>query len=138
MAMRPGYGWRFPMSKVCSRGRATAVFIRNDARFFNQDTRWIALPDAAGDGRGALNAVIRRPIAARLPCDLRCAIRAAALCSVIRKRCAQVLAIATAPGLPTIDRNSRRVDASVRNVPSMREVTMVTPALCTPRVDMHW
>jgi hypothetical protein len=50
---------------------------------------------------------------------------------------AQVFATATAPGFPTIDRNSRRVDGSVRNVPSMRDVTIVTPALCTPRVDMH-
>ncbi|CAH2774586.1 MAG: Permease of the drug/metabolite transporter (DMT) superfamily [uncultured Paraburkholderia sp.] len=49
-----------------------------------------------------------------------------------------VLPIAECPGLPTIDRNSRRVDGSVRNVPSMRDVTMLTPALCTPRVDMHW
>lgn len=51
--------------------------------------------------------------------------------------CSYVLGTATAPGLPTIARNSRRVDGSVRNVPSMRDVTIVTPALCTPRVDMH-
>ncbi|MGF6733251.1 hypothetical protein OKW50_005396 [Paraburkholderia youngii] len=49
----------------------------------------------------------------------------------------QAFGMATTPGFPTIARNSRRVDGSVRNVPSMREVTIVTPALCTPRVDMH-
>lgn len=38
---------------------------------------------------------------------------------------------------PIIARNSRRVASCVRNSPSMRDVTMVTPGLCTPRVVMH-
>src|SRR5690606_22338437 len=42
------------------------------------------------------------------------------------------------PAWPTIERNSRRVEASSRNAPSIRLVTMETPGLCTPRVLMHW
>ena len=38
---------------------------------------------------------------------------------------------------PIIARNSRRVDGSSRNAPSMCDVTMATPGLCTPRVVMH-
>ena len=34
-------------------------------------------------------------------------------------------------------RNSERVRPSSRNAPSMLEVTMLTPRLCTPRVVMH-
>src|SRR5579863_5947768 len=40
-------------------------------------------------------------------------------------------------GLPMMLRNSRRVTSLVRKSPSMVEVTMVTPVLCTPRVVMH-
>ena len=40
-------------------------------------------------------------------------------------------------GLPMMARNSRRVLESSRNAPSIMEVTMVTPVLCTPRVVMH-
>jgi hypothetical protein len=54
-----------------------------------------------------------------------------------RREPAYVLAMLTTSGLLTIERNSRRVDGSLRNAPSMREVTIVAPALCTPRVDMH-
>ena len=35
---------------------------------------------------------------------------------------------------PTMDKNSRRVEGSSRNVPSIRDVTIDAPALCTPRV----
>ena len=43
-----------------------------------------------------------------------------------------------APRLPwIIAMNSRRVEASSRKAPSMREVTIDTPVLCTPRVVMH-
>ena len=40
-------------------------------------------------------------------------------------------------GLPMMLRNSRRVSELSRKAPSMVEVTMVTPVLCTPRVVMH-
>src|SRR5882724_1185954 len=40
--------------------------------------------------------------------------------------------------LPTMERNSRRVDGSLRKLPSMWLVTMLMPGLCTPRVVMHW
>ena len=40
-------------------------------------------------------------------------------------------------GVPIIDNTSRRVVGSVRNKPSMRLVTMLTPGLWTPRVVMH-
>lgn len=36
-----------------------------------------------------------------------------------------------------MERNSRRVASLLRNSPSMREVTMVTPGLWMPRVVMH-
>ncbi len=41
------------------------------------------------------------------------------------------------PEFPIIARNSRRVEGSVRNAPSIRLVTMLTPGLWTPRVVMH-
>src|SRR5262249_13290763 len=41
-------------------------------------------------------------------------------------------------GLPMMGRNSRRVSGFLRNSPSIVDVTMVTPGLCTPRVVMHW
>ena len=40
-------------------------------------------------------------------------------------------------GLPMNCRNSLRVDGLLRNSPNMVEVTMVTPGLWTPRVDMQ-
>src|SRR5690242_2139151 len=39
-------------------------------------------------------------------------------------------------GLPMMFRNSRLVSELSRKAPSMVEVTMVTPVLCTPRVVM--
>jgi hypothetical protein len=35
-------------------------------------------------------------------------------------------------------KNSARVLASARKVPSILLVTIETPRLCTPRVVMHW
>ena len=40
-------------------------------------------------------------------------------------------------GLPIIDKNSRRVEASSRKAPSMRLVTKVDPGLWMPRVVMQ-
>src|SRR6185437_7267890 len=40
-------------------------------------------------------------------------------------------------GLPITARNSRRVISLERKSPSMVDVTMETPVLCTPRVVMH-
>src|SRR4029453_4391319 len=48
--------------------------------------------------------------------------------------CAQRLGSCAVVGLPTMERNSRRVEGSVRKLPSMRLVTMLMPGLCTPRV----
>jgi len=45
--------------------------------------------------------------------------------------------LAKLAGLPMMFRNSRRVSLFSRKAPSMVEVTMVTPVLCTPRVVMH-
>ncbi len=42
-----------------------------------------------------------------------------------------------AEGRPIMLRNSRRVSPPSRKAPIMRLVTIVTPALCTPRVVMH-
>src|SRR5690606_6922649 len=45
--------------------------------------------------------------------------------------------VVQARGSPMKRRNSERVRASSRKPPSIFEVTMLTPRLCTPRVVMH-
>src|SRR5690606_26872524 len=72
---------------------------------------------------GCGRARVQRPAAG-------CIVTAAAAGAAVHQR-------RPAPPVSMKRRNSARVRASSRKLPSMVEVTMLTPRLCTPRVVMH-